>query len=87
MFMLQEILQVILIGLLVIMLELNIKMKLLDKGILIYLISYVAALNILGRPTPLTDVPFFWTRQWDRTLAYSGVGIGFDEVIVDGDLS
>ncbi|CAD8149366.1 unnamed protein product [Paramecium pentaurelia] len=49
--------------------------------------GYVAALNILGRPTPLTDVPFFWTRQWDRTLAYSGVGQGFDEVIVDGDLS
>jgi hypothetical protein len=35
MFMLQEILQVILIGLQVIMLELNIKMKLLDKGIMI----------------------------------------------------
>ncbi|CAD8066794.1 unnamed protein product [Paramecium sonneborni] len=49
--------------------------------------GYVAALNILGKPTPLTDVPFFWTRQWDRTLAYSGVGQGFDEVIVDGDLS
>ncbi|CAD8166108.1 unnamed protein product [Paramecium pentaurelia] len=49
--------------------------------------GYVAALNILGRPTPLTDVPFFWTRQWDRTLAYSGVGQGFDEVIIDGDLN
>ncbi|CAK75778.1 unnamed protein product (macronuclear) [Paramecium tetraurelia] len=49
--------------------------------------GYVAALNILGKPTPLTDVPFFWTRQWDRTLAYSGVGQGFDEVIVDGDLT
>jgi hypothetical protein len=58
------ILLVIHIGLLVIKLELNIKMKLLDKGIYFIYINnrYVAALNMLGRPTALTDVPFFWTR-------------------------
>lgn len=64
MFMHLVILLVIHIGLLVIKLELNIKMKLLDKGIYILYINnrYIAALNMLGRPTPLTDVPFFWTR-------------------------
>ncbi|CAD8063567.1 unnamed protein product [Paramecium sonneborni] len=48
----------------------------------------IAALNIQGIKTPvsMSDVPFFWTRQWDKTLSYSGVGEGFDEVIIDGDL-
>lgn len=41
---------------------------------------------MLGRPVPLTDIPFFWTRMWDKTLSYSGVNYGYDEVIVDGSL-
>lgn len=43
-------------------------------------------MNILGRPTPMSQVPYFWTRAWDNSLAYSGVGQKYDDVIVDGDL-
>jgi hypothetical protein len=53
----------------------------------ISLISYIAGLNMVGTPTPLANVPFFWTRHWDKVLLYSGVGQGFDEVFVDGDLN
>lgn len=47
---------------------------------------YVAAINMVGRPMPNLDIPFFWTRLWDRTLSYSGYAVGYDEVIIDGSL-
>jgi len=34
--------------------------------------GYVAALNMMGRLTPMSTVPFFWTRFWDKSLQYSG---------------
>lgn len=41
---------------------------------------------MVGRPMPNLDIPFFWTRLWDRTLSYSGYAVGYDEVIIDGSL-
>ncbi|KAM3129129.1 hypothetical protein pb186bvf_018765 [Paramecium bursaria] len=49
--------------------------------------GYIAALNMIGKPTPLSEIPFFWTRHWDKSLQYSGIGNGFDQVVIDGDLN
>lgn len=32
----------------------------------------VAAANMLGRPTPFTDVPFFWSKHFDLSIRYVG---------------
>ncbi|MBM3276556.1 MAG: FAD-dependent oxidoreductase [Candidatus Handelsmanbacteria bacterium] len=46
----------------------------------------VAARNMAGHPTPFTQVPFFWTRQFNQNLRYVGHAQSFDEVVVEGDL-
>jgi len=45
-----------------------------------------AALNILGRPTPHTAPPFFWSAHYDVTIAYVGNAAGFDRAEVHGSL-
>lgn len=45
-----------------------------------------AALNILGRPTPHTAPPFFWSAHYDVTINYVGNAAGFDNVDVHGSL-
>jgi len=45
-----------------------------------------AALNILGRPTPHTAPPFFWSAHYDVTIAYVGNAAGYDRVEVHGSL-
>ncbi|XP_052214021.1 apoptosis-inducing factor 3-like isoform X3 [Dreissena polymorpha] len=45
-----------------------------------------AALSILGRPTPIRSVPFFWTVMYGKSVRYTGYGPGYDDVIVHGDL-
>jgi NADPH-dependent 2,4-dienoyl-CoA reductase/sulfur reductase-like enzyme/nitrite reductase/ring-hydroxylating ferredoxin subunit len=47
----------------------------------------VAAHNMAGKPTAFTAVPFFWTTQFDATLAYVGQAKFWDEVIFQGDVS
>jgi NADPH-dependent 2,4-dienoyl-CoA reductase/sulfur reductase-like enzyme/nitrite reductase/ring-hydroxylating ferredoxin subunit len=42
-----------------------------------------AAANMLGADRPFTDVPFFWTHQYDLELRYTGHG-AWDEVRIDG---
>ena len=44
----------------------------------------VAARNMLGRREPFDMVPFFWTEQYDFSLAYIGHAERFDEVRIDG---
>ena len=46
----------------------------------------VAARNMLGKHEPFDMVPFFWTEQYDFSLAYVGHAEGFDEVVFDGTL-
>jgi NADPH-dependent 2,4-dienoyl-CoA reductase/sulfur reductase-like enzyme len=45
-----------------------------------------AALNILGRKTPHTAPPFFWSAHYDVTIAYVGHAAGFDRVEIHGSL-
>jgi NADPH-dependent 2,4-dienoyl-CoA reductase/sulfur reductase-like enzyme/nitrite reductase/ring-hydroxylating ferredoxin subunit len=47
----------------------------------------VAARNMLGRAAPFTDVPFFWTKQFDFSLSYVGHANEWDEIKIDGDIS
>ncbi len=45
----------------------------------------VAALNILGRDTPFSSPPFFWSTQWDVTVSYVGHAERWDRIDVAGD--
>jgi NADPH-dependent 2,4-dienoyl-CoA reductase/sulfur reductase-like enzyme/nitrite reductase/ring-hydroxylating ferredoxin subunit len=47
----------------------------------------VAAHNMAGKKTAFTEVPFFWTTQFDATLNYVGHAEGWDEIIVDGKIA
>jgi NADPH-dependent 2,4-dienoyl-CoA reductase/sulfur reductase-like enzyme/nitrite reductase/ring-hydroxylating ferredoxin subunit len=45
-----------------------------------------AARNILGRRTPHTAPPFFWSAHYDVTIAYAGHAAGYDRVEIHGSL-
>lgn len=47
----------------------------------------VAGLNMFGKKFPVDNIPFFWTRQFNNSLVFTGVTKGWDEIHVDGDLS
>lgn len=46
----------------------------------------VAAQNMLGARRPFTDVPFFWTRQFDFSPLYLGHAAEWDTINMDGDV-
>ena len=46
-----------------------------------------AARNMVGRNVTFDAVPFFWTRQFDIGLLYSGHASSWDEIIYRGDLA
>ncbi|HEX3598358.1 MAG TPA: FAD-dependent oxidoreductase, partial [Polyangiaceae bacterium] len=46
-----------------------------------------AALAMLGRTPPISDVPFFWSAHHDVTLSYVGHAERFDRIVVTGNLT
>jgi apoptosis-inducing factor 3 len=46
-----------------------------------------AALNMTGKPTANTNVPFFWTKQANMSIRYAGHTRGWDEIVFDGDVA
>ena len=46
----------------------------------------VAAFNMAGIEKTFDQVPFFWTRQYDLSLAYVGHAKEWDEVVLEGNL-
>lgn len=47
----------------------------------------VAALNMAGKKYPVDNIPFFWTRQFNNSLVFTGVTKGWDDLHITGDLS
>jgi 3-phenylpropionate/trans-cinnamate dioxygenase ferredoxin reductase subunit len=45
----------------------------------------VAAATLAGKPQPYTDVPWFWSDQYDLKLQMAGVTNGYDRLVVRGD--
>lgn len=46
----------------------------------------IAGLNIAGKPTDINSVPYFWTVQFGKSVRYTGYGVGYDDVIVHGNV-
>jgi NADPH-dependent 2,4-dienoyl-CoA reductase/sulfur reductase-like enzyme/nitrite reductase/ring-hydroxylating ferredoxin subunit len=46
----------------------------------------VAALNMLGQPTPFRAVPFFWSQHYDVPINYVGHAEKWDAQEIDGDV-
>jgi apoptosis-inducing factor 3 len=46
-----------------------------------------AAFNMLGKLIPYGSIPFFWTRNYNKSLQFVGNAQGFTEIHVDGDVA
>jgi len=46
-----------------------------------------AARSMLGKGTPYTEVPWFWSDQYDHNLQYAGFHTGEEEMVVRGSLA
>jgi NADPH-dependent 2,4-dienoyl-CoA reductase/sulfur reductase-like enzyme len=46
-----------------------------------------AALNMLGQREAFTQVPFFWSQHYDIPINYVGHCDGWDELVVEGDIT
>ena len=42
---------------------------------------------MLGKKFPLDNIPFFWTRQFNNSLVFTGVNKGWDDVHIVGSLA
>jgi len=45
----------------------------------------VAAAALLGAPTAYSEVPWFWSDQYDLKLQIAGLSTGYDQVVLRGD--
>lgn len=41
---------------------------------------------MMGKNVPADDIPFFWTRNYDKSLHYTGYAENFDDVHIEGNL-
>lgn len=46
----------------------------------------VAALNMIGEPTPFDAVPFFWSQHYDVPINYVGHAENWDAIAVEGSI-
>ncbi|HYC15716.1 MAG TPA: FAD-dependent oxidoreductase [Pseudolabrys sp.] len=46
----------------------------------------IAALNMLGLPTPFRSAPFFWSQHYDVPINYVGHAEKWDTIDMDGDV-
>ena len=45
-----------------------------------------SAFNMLGKMVPFGNVPFFWTRNYNKAVQYIGHASDYDEVYIQGDV-
>jgi 3-phenylpropionate/trans-cinnamate dioxygenase ferredoxin reductase subunit len=45
----------------------------------------VAAMSVAGTPTAYSEVPWFWSDQYDLKLQIAGISQGYDEIVIRGD--
>jgi 3-phenylpropionate/trans-cinnamate dioxygenase ferredoxin reductase subunit len=45
----------------------------------------IAAATLLGTPVAYSEVPWFWSDQYDLKLQIAGLSTGYDEVVLRGD--
>ena len=45
-----------------------------------------SAFNMMGKLVPFGNVPFYWTRHYNKTVQYVGYAHEFDEVYIQGDV-
>lgn len=45
-----------------------------------------SAFNMLGKMTPFGNIPFYWTRHYNKSVQYVGYAAQYDEVHIQGDL-
>ncbi|XP_008179248.1 apoptosis-inducing factor 3 isoform X2 [Acyrthosiphon pisum] len=46
----------------------------------------IAALQMLGKKTPIKSVPFFWTALFGTSIRFAGFNHGYTDVLINGDL-
>jgi NADPH-dependent 2,4-dienoyl-CoA reductase/sulfur reductase-like enzyme len=47
----------------------------------------VAALNMIGLPTPFRSAPFFWSQHYDVPINYVGHAETWDDIDIEGDVT
>eukprot|EP01006_Ploeotia_vitrea_P019441 TRINITY_DN51639_c0_g1_i1.p1 TRINITY_DN51639_c0_g1~~TRINITY_DN51639_c0_g1_i1.p1 ORF type:complete len:539 (+),score=75.73 TRINITY_DN51639_c0_g1_i1:26-1642(+) len=45
----------------------------------------IAAENMMGKQSTISNVPYFWTMQYGKSIRYCGNGFGWDEVFLSDD--
>jgi NADPH-dependent 2,4-dienoyl-CoA reductase/sulfur reductase-like enzyme len=46
-----------------------------------------AAFNMLGKLVPFGNVPFYWTRHYNKSIQYAGYATDYDEVHIQGSVA
>ena len=48
--------------------------------------GFAVGRTMAGTPTRYTEVPWFWSEQYDLNLQYAGAGLPWDEIVVRAEL-